>query len=62
MNWQNLFELHILERGYDYYLEGSVDKLKIESDEITARVAGTLDYKVEIELSDNRILAMSCNN
>ena len=61
MNWQNLFEPHILERGYDYYLEGAVDKLKRDGDEITARVTGTLDYKVEIELSDNRIIAMSCN-
>jgi len=61
MNWQNLFAPHILARGYDYYLEGTVDKLKIDINEITASVSGTADYKVEIELSNNRVIAMSCN-
>ena len=61
MNWQNLFAPHILARGYDYYIEGAVYKLKIDVNEITARVSGTVDYKVEIELSNNRVIAMSCN-
>lgn len=61
MNWQNLFAPHILARGYDYYIEGAVDKLKIDINEITARVSGTVDYNVEIELSNNRVIAMSCN-
>ncbi len=59
MNWQNLFAPHILARGYDYYIEGAVYKLKIDVNEITARVSGTVDYKVEIELSNNRVIAMS---
>ncbi len=61
MNWQNLFAPHILTRGYDYYIEGAVDKLKIGVNEITARVLGTIDYKVQIDLFNNREIAMSCN-
>ncbi len=27
MNWKKLFAIHILERGYDYYLENAVENL-----------------------------------
>lgn len=61
MNWENLFAHHILARGYDYYIEGAVGKLNINTNEITARVSGTNNYKIEIEISNNRVIAMSCD-
>ncbi len=32
MNWKKLFELHILERGYNYYCENAVENLDISAD------------------------------
>lgn len=52
-NWENLFEKHILERGYGYYLENAVENLYISADIIRADVMGSEDYEVEISLDDD---------
>lgn len=52
MNWQGLFQEHILDRGYDYYCEGAVEGLEQEGDVLTASVSGTTDYEVQIMLQD----------
>ena len=52
-NWENLFEKHILERGYRYYCENAVENLDISADIIRADVIGSEDYEVEISLDDD---------
>ena len=40
MDWENNFAQHILERGYDYYLSGSVKNLVVSGDSVQADVKG----------------------
>lgn len=61
MNWQKLFESHILERGYDYYCDGAVENIEIGRDDIRADVVGTEDYEVEISLNDGKVTDMYCS-
>ncbi len=60
MEWKRLFKPHILERGYQYYLEGNVGDMKIADDEINAEVYGSEDYQVEIWLGNNEVDEMYC--
>ena len=60
MEWKRLFKPHILERGYQYYLEGNVGDIKIADDEINAEVYGSEDYQVEIWLDNNEVDEMYC--
>ena len=41
MNWKKLFEPHILERGYGYYLNNAVNNLEVSEHTIRADVEGT---------------------
>ena len=43
MNWKKLFVTHILERGYDYYLENAIENIDIAEDIIRADVIGSDD-------------------
>lgn len=61
MNWKKLFAIHILERGYDYYLENAVENLDISDEIIRADVIGSEDYEVEISLSDGDVSDMYCS-
>jgi hypothetical protein len=61
MNWQKLFQKHILDRGYDYYCEGAVESYKIKEGVITATVYGSDDYEIEIQLDDDKVIAMYCS-
>lgn len=61
MNWKKLFAIHILERGYDYYLENAVENLDISDDIIRADVIGSEDYEVEISLSNGEVTDMYCS-
>lgn len=58
--WKDLFKPWILDRGKGYYLEGAVNDLEISDGEITARVEGSEDYTVEIQLSDGIPVEMWC--
>lgn len=61
-NWKNLFEKHILERGYDYYSGNAVENLDISADIIRADVIGSEEYEVEISLDDDgEIEEMYCS-
>ncbi len=60
MHWKKLFEPHILERGYAYYLEGAVTEISIEKDGIEATVEGSEDYSVTIELKNGQVEEMEC--
>ena len=61
MEWEHLFRSHILERGYDYYLEDRVCNLRYSDQKIKAVVEGSEDYEVKILLSDGEISHMSCS-
>ncbi len=61
MNWKKLFEPHILERGYGYYLNNAVNNLEVSEHTIRADVEGTEDYEVEISLVDGEIEEMYCS-
>lgn len=61
MNWKKLFAIHILERGYDYYLENAVKNLDVSDDIIKADVIGSEDYEVEISLSNGEVTDMYCS-
>ena len=55
MNWKKSFAIHILERGYDYYLENAVENLDVSDDIIRVDVMGSEDYEVEISLSNGEV-------
>lgn len=61
MNWEKLFAMHILERGYDYYCDNAVENLDITDDIIRADVIGSEDYEVEISLSNGAVTDMYCS-
>ncbi len=61
MNWKELFETHILERGYDYCCDGAVVNMQVSDDIITADVMGRDIYEVEITLCDGEVIDMECS-
>lgn len=65
MNWQQLFDERIINRGYTYFCDGAVEDLKVRNNTITATVCGTDDYEVEIRLDEDRtedkIKSMFCS-
>ena len=60
-DWKELFETHILTRGYNYAQEDRVWDIGHENDVVSAVVAGTEDYLVSIRIKDKRITEMSCD-
>lgn len=61
MKWKKLFATHILERGYDYYLENAVENIDISEDIIRADVIGSEDYEVEISVNSGEVTNMYCS-
>ncbi len=61
MNWKKLFSKTILDRGYEYYCDGAVEEFYFSDNIISAAVAGSEDYEVEIVLSENNIEDMYCS-
>lgn len=61
MNWKKLFAKHILERGYDYYLENALENMDISEDIIRADVIGSEDYEVEIFINNGEATDMYCS-
>lgn len=60
-NWKELFRPHILERGYDYYETGAVERITPTTRGFQAVVEGTEDYEVEIEIENGQIRDMWCS-
>ena len=58
--WKDLFRIHILERGLNYYEEGCVTSLEQTSIGYTAVVEGTDDYEVGIEICADQVYDMTC--
>lgn len=48
--WGNKFSKRILNRGFNYYLDGYVEDISITKNKIKAVVYGTHHYRVEIGL------------
>lgn len=53
--WRNYFESHILERGYDYYINGKVATIRSTDRGYLGVVSGTDDYDVGIYFPDHEI-------
>lgn len=60
-NWESKFAPHILRRGLDYFEEGAVHELTQTADGYEATVEGNEYYRVEIAISDQKLMAMSCD-
>lgn len=62
--WENMFRPHILERGYEYYIMGSVLELgQLGSDDTfyEARVEGSTEYHVTIQFYNGMVSDMECD-
>lgn len=62
--WENMFRPHILERGYEYYIMGSVLELgQFGSDDTfyEARVEGSTEYHVTIQFYNGMVSDMECD-
>ncbi len=60
LNFEYLFDRDVLERGLEYWKDGKVDHMVIDSGRITAVVSGTKDYDVLIEYDQEDIRHFSC--
>ncbi|MDO4168864.1 MAG: SWIM zinc finger family protein [Lachnospiraceae bacterium] len=61
MDWRNLFQAHILDRGYHYYCEHAVEDVELGDNIMWATVYGTQDYEVEIRFKQNEVIDMDCS-
>ena len=61
MNWMNLFERHILNRGREYCEDGCVLNLQTIGNTVMAEVEGSEYYQVSIELDGEEVMDMSCD-
>ena len=60
MEWEHLFESHILERGWDYYENEYVREILKEESGIKAWVEGSELYQVRIAITDGEVINMTC--
>jgi len=58
--WFDLFNDHILKKGYLSYFDDEIIENEIENDTISAIVVGQENYKVTINLDDQEIKEMTC--
>ena len=61
MEWETYFQKRILNRGYNYYLDGYVEDIYRTNKKIKAVVYGTHHYHVEITLNGDCVEDMSCD-
>ncbi|WP_299349690.1 SWIM zinc finger family protein [uncultured Catenibacterium sp.] len=61
MEWENNFSKTVLNRGYNYYLDGYVEDIYRTTKKIKAVVYGTHHYHVEITLNGDCVEDMSCD-
>jgi len=50
---EKYFSFDVLRRGYDYYKKGKVKELKKAKNKYIAKVSGTTNYKVSVDLTEN---------
>lgn len=61
MYWEGKFLRKILDRGYGYYVDGSVYELTFDDNRLSAKVSGSEEYDVVIEFDEDDIKHMSCS-
>ena len=61
MNWKDLFEQKILNRGYRYFHDKAVERISISENTIIATVNGSELYEVKIGLKNDEIVEMHCS-
>lgn len=63
MQWEAIFQEHILDRGFNYYEQGLVKDLKVTTALLKAKVEGSKMYTVEInyESFDKKITKLHCD-
>ena len=61
MDWKNLFDAEILNRGLDYYEQDLVVRFQKRGREIRAEVSGNEIYTVEISIADDTVIDMYCS-
>ncbi|HHT68895.1 MAG TPA: hypothetical protein GXZ85_06535, partial [Firmicutes bacterium] len=59
--FEHVFTDIILQRGFAYFAEGAIRKLKREGHKIYATVGGSEDYAVYIELKNDGIESLHCS-
>ena len=59
-NWENLFQPHILDRGWDYYQSGCIKEVTQIENNYQAVIEGSISYEVEVECTSESITALSC--
>lgn len=61
MEWEDVFQSRILDRGYDYYQRGLVTNLKRTLDGVQATVKGSKTYHVTVFVQNEQIIDAECN-
>jgi len=63
VQWEELFQEHILDRGFVYYEQGRVKNLKVTTRLLKAEVEGSQIYEVGIDYSqfDKKITQLHCD-
>lgn len=60
MDWVDLFQPQIIERGLGYYQQGAVTDFQQTATEISATVLGTKTYQVTVQLDDDEVETADC--
>ncbi len=60
IDFEDEFEKRILQRGYNYYLEGLVDDVFVEDNTISASVVGTEVYRVQVTIDRKKVVDFYC--
>lgn len=61
MDWTKYFSKKVLDRGYNYYLEGRITEIECENGVYFATVSGNYEYSVQIEPLMNGEYDMFCD-
>ena len=60
-NWKSNFDDQVLQRGYEYYLEGAVDQIIKTNDGYQATIAGHHLYHVSCVIEDGQLVSLKCD-
>ncbi|WP_047999471.1 SWIM zinc finger family protein [Lactiplantibacillus herbarum] len=61
MDWEQLFQSRILNRGFDYYMQGLIENFKMTSKHVSAQVLGSENYQVDIKLQGDHVQVATCD-
>lgn len=61
MEWRELFEENVLNEAEEEVRGSAVQDLSVEENRITARVADTEEFQVEIRVAEDAVAEMKCS-